>query len=427
MALHIIDESSLGGRLGAAVGTGLSGLMENLVQSKARQVQQNQRALGYEKGFGLNPEAAKTLASQPEEFQQQAFKALIEAQQNEALQRKLHPESFQSAPMQALGAGAQPQAPSLESAMSALGGNQDPQDAIMQNLAKILPQLQQQAAQGQPAILPQELPSPASSQISPEMAPKGRSIEDVFRNKPLNPQLSIKAEELQERKRGNAFKEQILAYKQVGKQLDELHNKAERGRKDKAELERAKKYNASGQLRQGKARQLLEAVGLQDFFTNEPTQVVDKILARLESGASEAYGTGRLTNFLADNYKRQLPRLINTKEGFEAIANNIIDEIDATEAVDKEARKIEREYNRAGVPIPFDVLSQARENARPQLDALEQRSSQRVDEAIAKIDKRGSAKGFSSLPTASDYSGRTITDTKTGNKYKSNGSKWVKA
>jgi hypothetical protein len=423
MALTVINEPSFGGRLGTAVGSGLGGLLENLVQSKAQQVQQNQRALGYEKGFGLNPEQAKVLSSLPDDFQQVALKSLIEQQQAAQFNRTINPEQY-GEPFSALSQGlsTQPQQPSLDQAMRSFQGG-EPQNAIEMALQKGLPKIVQQEQQlGKAAQLPAERPM-----VPPQ--PQNQSIEDVFKNRPLTPQLAGKAAELELKKQQHA--EKLAAAKEervekreniLRKDLNDISKHAERARQDINALHQIKAANDSGTLIQGQKRKLLEQFGLQDYFTNTSTQYVAKNIERMVTGATEAFGTGRLTNFLAESYSKALPRLINTKEGMDLLIKNLILEKKADISLNDEIRKLKSESREGGKPLPFDIEDQARDRIQPKIETYARESLANIEKAIG----GGSKNSFESLPKAADYSGKTITDTKTGTKYKSNGSKWVK-
>jgi hypothetical protein len=420
MALTVIDEPTLGGRLGAAVGGGLSGLMQNLVQKKAQELERNKRAMGYEQGFGLDKQAAQMLAGAPDDFQQVAIKSLIEAQQNEQLQRQLHPEMFSSNGMNALNAmGSMPSSqPSLEGAMQAFGGSQqEPADAIQRALQKGL----QQEQVGKPAPIPNR-PSEAFGQAAAQQE-QGKQLGEVFKNRPLNPQLALKAEEINTKKEATAERSKEKAYEYNKETISKARESAKRAEQDNHTIEQVLKANASGKLYQGPTRKLLEKLGLEDIITNTPTQFVAKQIERFVTGAPSKFGTSRFTNFLAESYQKGNLRLVNSKEAMDLIGKGIMLENDKEKAYYAAMRDIEKESQKQNRPIPYDLADQALERARPKMEALDIQATQNLENML-QGDKKSS---FNSLPAAKDYNGKSITDTKTGVKYKSNGSKWVKA
>ena len=413
---------------GNSLAEGLQGLVKWKVDEYIKQHQNKRNAEGYEKGWNLSPDQAKFVAGQSPEFQQEFVKALQAQQQSNAFQNAINPgmgmQNNQGA-MQNLNSMApqpQPSQPSLESAMGAMGGQQGQQDAVLANLQRGLPEIMRRQQLAQPINLQrppaaQGGPQMQSPQGAPQGAAAGRNVADILGNKPLSPQLAAKAEEINLKKEANLGKR----YEYNKETISKTRDAATRAHQDNEVLESLIKANNSGKLFQGPTRKLLEKVGLEDVVTNTPTQFAVKQLERFVTGAPAKFGTSRFTNFLAESYQKGLPRLVNTKEAFDLIAKNIILENKAVEAQYKSIRDIIKESESKGQPIPYDLADQAIERAQPQLDKYAQESLKNLESAI-----EGKKRSFDALPTAKDYAGKTITDTKTGTKYKSNGSKWVK-
>lgn len=360
----------------------LEGLVNHHLTQMQTKKQREVNARGYQEGYRLSPEQANFIASQSPEFQKDIVKALNDQQQAQAFRNAINPTGAQNqSGMQELQTGLQsPGTAGLEQSLGALGG--------------------QQGSMGTPSGQPQQ-----------------NNVSDILSNRALNPNLQAKAEELNLKKEANLGKR----YEYNKETINKTREAATRAKDDNHVLESLIKANESGKLFQGPTRKLLEQLGLEDVVTNTPTQFAAKQLERFITGAPSKFGTSRFTNFLAESYQKGLPRLVNTKEAFDLIAKNIILENKAVEAQYKSMRDIIKESEVSGKPIPYDLADQALERAQPQLDIYAQQSLKNLESAIG--DKKGS---FDSLPSAKDYSGKTITDTKTGARFKSNGAKWVK-
>jgi hypothetical protein len=440
--MQVINESTFGGNIGNAVGTGLSGLINNLVQSKAQEMKQRNDARGYEQGWKLNPEQAQFVASQSPEFQENFVKALQAGQQANAFNKEINGGG--GSPMANMSTMLQPQPqPSLGANMGAMGGGgnqQGPENAILQNLSKLLPQLQRQAQeqQGMPNMgslggMGPSQPQP-QGQMQGAQGNQGQSVADIMGNQPLNPNLQAKAEDIKLKRESNATKERASSYKVVQKKIEAAQDLAAHADKEIKDLENVKRLNDSGQLKTGRKRQSLERFGLENWFTNVPTEVAAKILAELKTGVAGAFGPGtRPTNFLVSEYDKQLPRLINTQEGLDALLKNRILSKKAEKIVGHNINKLQNEIEKTKSPYPFNIIEQAREMSQPQLNSLAEQSAKNMDEAISRLNKKGgfkkSAKGreFDTLPPAKDYEGKTATNPSTGQKLISKGGKWVKA
>jgi hypothetical protein len=426
MALTIINEPTAGGRLGAAVGSGISGLLENLVQNKAQQIKQANDARGYQAAWKLSPEQAQFAASQSPEWQQKFVNALQSQQQAQAFRNEIGGQQPSLGGMQANIQSQGGQQPSLEQSLGAMGGNQDPQNAIAMNLQKLLPQLLQQAQRGQPASIPQESLSAVGPQnMEQNQRPQGQqpqqSIADIMGGQPLNPQLQAQAENIKEKRRSTDIKERTGSFDRVKDDIKKVKDRGETARRNIHDLELVKKLNKSGQLKQGFKRDLAEKFGLENWYTNEPTEVASKLLERQKQGAASAYGSSRMTNFLLDSYSKQLGRLVNTPEGLDAILDNRINEEKGYVIVADEMNKLQRDIEKNRDLYPFDIESIAYQNVRPKLDALAQEDVKRIDEVIAKDNQ----KIVKALPPAAAHKGQSKINASRGIKATSDGNQWV--
>jgi hypothetical protein len=416
------------------------------------------------KDLGFSDAQAKAYANLSPQIQQQAVhaKQQQEAQQastaaiNQILgaglpqsqQQQFQQPQYQSrqAQMQGMQAPAQSQEAAIQQATSIAQNpsfrklnEQQQQAQALQNQQQLTgqanPQRPQQLSGEQQAILQSQSQQAHKPTYEDKIAQINRQRQ-ALGAMPLSPNDRFRAEALLNSAEDRTLKEEQHRQKQEDKrgervekrentlrrELEGISKKAERAEQDIHSLQQIKAANDTGTLIQGPKRKLLEKFDLQDYFTNTTTQYVAKNIERMVTGAGQAFGTGRLTNFLAEAYAKGLPRLVNTKEGMDLIVKNVTLEKKADVALNNEVRAIKREYREKDAPLPFDIEDQARERIQPKLDQYARESLKNIEEALG----GNASTSFESLPKASDYTGKTITDTKTGIKYKSNGSNWVR-
>lgn len=346
MAVQIIDEPTLGGNLGRAVGTGISGLLENLVQRKATELEQNKRAMGYEQNWGLDKEQAKMLASQPADFQQEILKALVTSQQNNAISRELHPDQqmmhnlgtmLQSQP------GMQSQPQSLEGLMNSMQGQQQgPQDAITMALQKGLPQLLRQEQLGKVAQLPQRQEIPESVRALAAQKPQqpqkvGRSIADILQNKDLNPDQRLRVEALKQQRELAERKMTAAEQRDINKETKEIYhetNKAAKSARDSdIRLGRMEELVNKGNLSNTafyngmKAMSSLPGVGgffesIAQSFLNPDTQEFEKLSTDFIKDAKQFFGN-RVTEQEIGMFLKTVPTLSQTNPGKKRVIRNM--------------------------------------------------------------------------------------------------------
>lgn len=385
MALTVIDEPSFGGRLGAAVGGGLSGLMENLVQKKAQELQRNKRAMGYEQGFGLNKEAAQMLAGAPDDFQQLALKSLIEAQQNEQFQKTLNPEQFSG--LGAMGAMGQQQHPSLEQAMQSLGTgvSGEPSNAIEMALQKGLPKLLQQEQISKPAALPQEPLSKIGPQAvqQQQKQKEGKTLQDTFKNRPLSPQLAIKAEEFKQRERLLERKLSATEQQKVDAETlptyKEVNKAAKAAKESNARLSRMKHLLDKGNVQTHTLLRGLRTLGhipylgpifnaVNSMISNPDTQEFEKLSSEFVKDAKPFFGN-RMTQQEVELYLKTVPNLLQSAAGQKRVIRNLQIFNDAADLRQKAMSQIIKDN---GGKRPRDLDELIEDRIGNNLDALHQ-------------------------------------------------------
>jgi hypothetical protein len=369
-------------------GFSVSEALEGLVQRKLQKVQQQNNAQLYQEAWKLDPRQAEFVSKQSEEFQQEFTKALRAEQQARAFDKEINPGKYASQP------------PSLQETMGALGGN---------------------GQQGQPTSIPEASLSGMGPQQT--MQNPQRSIADVLGNQPLNPQLQVQAERIKEKRRATDERSKDEAYNYNKEVIFKARESAKRAEQDNHAIEQILKANSTGKLKQGPTRKLLEKFGLEDIFTNTPTQFVAKQIERLATGGPSKFGVNKYTNFLAETYRKGNLSLLNKKDSMDIIGKGIILENKKDEAYYNAMRDIEKEANRQGVPIPRDLADQALERARPEMKRYDDEATKNLEDVLNKPMKKLYSSDKNEDPRK--LPGIIRTNNETGKKEKSVNGKWV--
>lgn len=451
--------------VGEILGQGLSDLAGHWAQHRT-----TSSAL---KQLGFSDAQAKAYANLSPQIQQQALHAMQQQQQQESIAENLNKLSEIGQP-QMQGSFA-PQSAPQQPAMSKPQIREQQQAAIQQatsiaqNPAFRKLQEQQQGAQ---ALQQQQLMKQGNAQSQQQLSGEQAAIlqaqaqqaqrQPTYEDKiaainrkrqalgvmQLSPNDRFKAEALLNSEQDRALQEEQHKQKRedrlserkenredkLRKDLDSISKRAERAHQDIHLLKQIKAANDSGTLIQGPKRRLLEDLGkkygfnFQDYFTNPTTENAAKLIERMQTGAGTAFGTGRLTNFIAEAYGKSLPRLANSQEGMDVIIKNLILEDQGHIALNNEIRKIKAEYRAADKILPTDIEDMARERVQPTLDTYAEEALNNIDTALKKQEAfaSGKIKKFDKTPTASQFpDGAVGTNKKTGQKLIVENGKWI--
>lgn len=444
--------------LGEVLGQGLSDIAGHWAG-----VRTSEKAL---QGLGFTPAQAKAYAHLGPQIQQQAIHAQQQQQQQQAYTQGINqirggdsqayrqPEpQYQPQPQGTMQPTSLPHERQQAAIQEATSIAQNPAFRKLQEQqqqAQALQAQQQQTGQANPQA-PQALTGEQQAilQSQAQQAPRKPSYEDkiaqinqqrqLLASSNLNPNDRFKLEALLNSDEDRALKEEQHRQKQEDKreeriekredklrgELNSISKKAERAQQDIHLLKQIKAANDSGTLIQGPKRKLLENLGkkygfdFQDYFTNTSTQYTAKAIERMQTGAGTAFGTGRLTNFIAEAYGKSLPRLANTQEGMDLIVKNLILEDQGHIALNNEIRKIRAEYREANRILPSDIEDQARERVQPTLDKYAEEALGNIEAAVAKQEglASGKVKRFDKPQSANRLpEGAIMTDNKTGKK-----------
>ncbi len=146
------------------------------------------------------------------------------------------------------------------------------------------------------------------------------------------------------------------------------------------------------------------------FLANAETQRFIKTLNEFSQNAKDTFGS-RVTNFDLAQYLKRFPTALNTKEGRRQILQQmrLVNQINSVYY-----KNLKNVYDKAGGVRNIDA------------DAAE-RFAERISEPkIAAISEKFKEIGqFSSKPSAEEFPGKKIRDTKTGEVLISNGADWI--
>jgi hypothetical protein len=391
--MQVISDTNAGGRIGSALGTGLQQLAHNKLEQVMKQYEKAQSAQAFAPYYGqgianllsnVTPEERKVLLQNPDALLQ--LSQLVSQQQG-------NPQA--GGGLAALQEQAQPQAPQQLRGADVLGGALNDSSIspfIRQALANTQVQSPNEAMGAQPQAAQQQ---PAQPQGQPSVdRERARLLGEAF----TSPHERREKEKLQLKKSDVARK----ASKEVRDYLKPGDDKVIAAKKNIRDYDLLIKLAEEGDLRSGRAYQLLSKIGLEDFNVNDATQVAKKLSARLAQNSQTAFGPGaRITNYLEKTFQGSLPSLWNTPEGIIKISklNKLVDE--GAELEQNIRRDILKENN---WEIPPDVEAQVRERFSP--------IDQRLTSEAERIALSGSGKRFvDKIPAG--YKGR-VRDTKTG-------------
>lgn len=193
-----------------------------------------------------------------------------------------------------------------------------------------------------------------------------------------------------------------------------------------ARLNRMEKLNETGKLAKPLTTAIAEKLNVPvALFGNPDSEEFDKLSKDLLKGI-KTYFPGRINVVEVENFLKTIPTLMQSQEGRSRVINNI-KLLSEPQLLQFDAmREITREAQSTGQPLPFDLEEVVLERIQPRLDEI----VQQVSEGLAPGEQTDALdlekqQTFDSLPPATELSGRTITDTNTGRRFRSNGKKWT--
>lgn len=248
--------------------------------------------------------------------------------------------------------------------MPPLSGNQ---------VASILqPPQQEQVQQAGGASLPQRVPLYQSENVAKMVQRERLHSEDVARR----------------------------TYEAMRKPLEEASIKVSGADAALRELDNLDELNKMGQLYQGPHRAMLEKFGLENIFTNTPTNIAQKSINRLLTDVASHFKVGgKQTNLMFQALEKGIPSLLNTPGAMTAnIALTKADQM-LTKARNEEIANVIGEYESAGKPVPLNYMRQVEQRIAPKAQQYAKQALNVMREEIKKYNTQNPSKN-KSLPDA---------------------------
>lgn len=348
MALYSIPNlggpAASGSALGGALGTGLSSLIGDLAQSKAKELHQKRNESRFISA-GYSPEQASVLSML--EGSPLAKLLMGATPQGSQGQQQYQPQQMNTQEFQ------QPQR----------------QENVLEQLQQVLSspyeasQLINQTALGQPGAQKDQRP-PVEQQL--QKLPQ-RSTAQA--KKPL---FIDKAQELAERKVAAAERkadalERKQAFKETKEERKEIISKARQAREELRDLDRLEELEKEGKLNEAGYEEALRGAGLDIPALKSPeSEEFQKISANFIRNAKNIFGA-RISNFEVEQFLKTIPTLSQSPEGRKRVISNM-KRIARTNLAYNDAYKDIINKNK-GIP-PIDLLEQIDDKIEPLLDKV---------------------------------------------------------
>lgn len=159
-------------------------------------------------------------------------------------------------------------------------------------------------------------------------------------------------------------------WRQAAAENKDLNTEIEADTRLIRDLEDSLALNSSGQLIQGKSHIALKTLGLEGFFTNDPTQLTQKSIENMKLEVMKQNKTGgKTTNDIFNAIGRALPGLVNTQKGFAGVGEIIKDQSKLNRAYKNMRLKVKGEYQKKGLPVPLLTID---EEIRSRMQPYEQ-------------------------------------------------------
>lgn len=238
------------------------------------------------------------------------------------------------------------------------------------------------------------------------------SNEQILAISQLDPNLA----KIMQSQKDSSSKETATRFKETKDVRKSIVSQARAARENDMRLNRMSELNKEGKLISGLYNDSLKKLGI-DFDTLKNPESIEfqKLSTDFLRNAKEIFGS-RVTNFEIGTFLKAIPSLSQSPEGRDRVIRNLQLLNKGADFRLKAMKEVMKENK--GVP-PYDLDERIEEKVGPQLEEISKEfiegpSGTQASESIT----------FESLPSASEFEGKIIRDTKTGKRLKSDGKKW---
>jgi hypothetical protein len=400
---QIINEGpSIGALFGQGFGQGLGTGLERLAQHKLNQVLQRHQQEQTARGLSafIPEEQAQQIAMLPPELQSVIVKNYLQGAEDEGLTQALKG---------VLGTGAQEVQQEEQNGLQELRQQQATQQAPQQRKLELtgkdalLNAIEEIQGKKQPKA------EPGSTRPGQE---KGNAFKDTLLRPRLSPEHKLRVAELQS-------KNQQANRKLNHDYITKVYNTDRAAQQEDKVLKRIIAIREGGKARPAAMTQALKELG-RDYqaLKNNDTLELEKLGTWFLQGAPDLFG-GKVSNQQMQIRLRQVPNDLQTDEGSKLLANQMLL---ANESKHAEARAIREIIKENGGEPPWDLQIKAAERAQKIQEDL---ASKFINGEPAFTTKK-SSDTFETLPDAAKYKGRVVEDERTGQRLRSDGTRWIK-
>ncbi len=208
-------------------------------------------------------------------------------------------------------------------------------------------------------------------------------------------------------------REEASRWKETKETRKTVNGQARAAHENNLRLDRMQALNDKGDLVSGVYNKALEKFGLDIGILKTPdSEEFEKLSNDMFKGIREIFGN-RILKIEMITFLKTIPTLMQSEEGKNRVIRNLKT---LNQGAFLRKKAMSRIIKENGGSPPYDLETQIDERIGPGLE--------KIGEQFKQGQESVSGQQFESLPTASQFSGKTIKDSNTGKRYRSDGKKW---